>query len=62
MDAELSQLQVADRADIPRSQLQIIEKGGNVTLETLEKVLGALNLSLVIVSRDEVQTLRKALR
>lgn len=60
-DAGLSQQELAEHADIPRSQLQILEKGGNVTRDTLEKVLGVLHLSLVLVSPDEIQTMRQAI-
>lgn len=61
LDAGFSQSHLAALADVPRSQLQILEKGGNVTRETLEKVVGVLHLSLVVVSADEVQTMRKAM-
>ena len=58
----LSQQSAADLAGIPRSQLQLLEKGGNVTRETLEKALGAVGLKLTAVSVEEIETARKALR
>jgi transcriptional regulator with XRE-family HTH domain len=61
LDAGLSQQHLSDLAEIPRSQLQILEKGGNVTLDTLEKVLRAMSLSLAVVSPDDIQTMRKAM-
>ncbi|HYR29319.1 MAG TPA: helix-turn-helix transcriptional regulator [Thermoanaerobaculia bacterium] len=60
--AGLSQQSAADRAGIPRSQLQLLEKGGNVTRETLEKALAAVGLRLAAVSVDEIATARRALR
>jgi transcriptional regulator with XRE-family HTH domain len=62
MEANLSQQATADKAGIPRSQLQLLEKGGNVTRETLEKALAALGLTLVAVSAEEIAGARKALR
>jgi len=62
IDGGMSQQMVADLADVPRSQLQILEKGGNVTRETLEKVLGALGMSLAVVSRDDIEAMRRAMR
>jgi len=60
--AELSQQKVADNAGIPRSQLQQLEKGGNVTRETLEKALAAVGLKLAAVSLEEIAAARKALQ
>lgn len=60
--ANLSQQSAADRAGIPRSQLQLLEKGANVTRETLEKALAAVGLNLVAVSADEIAAARQALR
>jgi transcriptional regulator with XRE-family HTH domain len=60
--AGLSQQSAAARAGIPRSQLQLLEKGGNVTRETLEKALGAVGLQLVAVSPEEIAAARRALR
>jgi transcriptional regulator with XRE-family HTH domain len=57
-----TQSAVAALADVPRSQLQILEKGGNVTLETLEKVLRAMGISLAAISGEEIARLRGALR
>lgn len=59
---QLTQQALADLADVPRSQLQILEKGGNVTRDTLDKVLGAMGMSLAVVSRDDIATMREALR
>jgi len=58
----LTQSQLASVADVPRSQIQLLEKGGNVTLQTLEKIVSAMGISLVLVSRDEVAAMREALR
>lgn len=60
--AGLSQQSAAAKAGIPRSQLQLLEKGGNVTRETLEKALGAVGLQLAAVSREEIAAARRALR
>jgi transcriptional regulator with XRE-family HTH domain len=57
----LSQISLSALAGIPRSQLQILEKGGNVTRETLEKVLRAMGMSLMAVSGDEITRMREAL-
>lgn len=38
----LTQVELARRAGVPRSQLKILEKGGNVTLSTLLKILSQL--------------------
>lgn len=59
---KLSQQSLADLAGVPRSQLQILEKGGNVTRETVEKLLAPLGLTLVAVSRSEIAAAREALR
>ena len=61
-ERSLTQSMVASLADVPRSQIQILEKGGNVTRETLEKVLSAMGMSLAVVSRDDVARMRDALR
>ncbi|HUP62509.1 MAG TPA: helix-turn-helix transcriptional regulator [Thermoanaerobaculia bacterium] len=46
--AKISQHELARRANVPRSQLARLEKGGNVTVETLKKVLEQLpNLTRV---------------
>ena len=42
----ISQRELAERAGVPRSQLQILEGGGNVRLETLRKIVEALGLRL----------------
>ena len=47
----ISQRELAERAGVPRSQLQILEAGGNVTLETLRKIVEALGLRLEVVAR-----------
>lgn len=60
-EAELSQRAVAEQAGIPRSQLQIFENGGNVTLETVEKALNVLGLKLAAVSTGDIAAARKAL-
>ena len=62
MQAGWTQSAVAALADVPRSQLQILEKGGNVTLETLEKVLKAMGMSLAAISGQEIARLRGAVR
>jgi transcriptional regulator with XRE-family HTH domain len=50
----LSGSQVADRAGIARSTLQLIESGEvNVTLVTLASILHALNLNIVDFFRGE---------
>jgi len=51
----LSQRQLAQQAQIPRSQLQILEQGGNVTLETMQKTvdqLDGLRLDIVPAGLD----------
>lgn len=58
----LSQQKLARAAGVPRSQLQIVEAGGNVTLETLEKLLKPLGLVLVAVSAEELQRATDAVR
>jgi transcriptional regulator with XRE-family HTH domain len=60
-ESGLTQAMVATLADVPRSQLQILEKGGNVTRETLEKVLSAIGMSLAVISRDDIARMREAL-
>lgn len=50
----LSGLQVADRAGVARSTLQLIESGEvNVTLVTLVSILHALNLNIADFFRGE---------
>lgn len=45
----LSQAQLAKRAKMPQSQIARIESGEhNVTLDTLHRVLGALNAKLTV--------------
>src|SRR5262249_22603031 len=58
----LTQSALCAIADVPRSQLQMLEKGGNVTRETLEKVLRAMGLSLMAVSGEDIGRMRDALR
>lgn len=58
----LSQQEVANQAHIHRNQVQQFETGGNLTLETIEKLLGPLGLSLVLIAPDDVATAREALR
>lgn len=41
-ELELSQVKLAERAGIQRRQLATLEKGGNVTLATLRKVIAHL--------------------
>src|SRR5262249_17617161 len=57
----LSQISLSVLADIPRGHVPILEKGGNVTRETLEKVLRAMGMSLMAVSGDEIARMREAL-
>lgn len=60
--AKLTQQAIADKAGVPRSQVQLLEKGGNVTRETLEKTLSVFGLTLVAVSVEEIAAARKALQ
>ena len=59
---KLSQQSLATLAGVPRSQLQLLEKGGNVTLETLEKILTALGLTLIAIPTADIAAARRALR
>ena len=38
----LSQVQLAQRAGVPRERLRTLESGGNVTMETFEKIVAHL--------------------
>jgi DNA-binding Xre family transcriptional regulator len=62
LEQGLSQQKLAQAAGVPRSQLQIVEAGGNVTLDTLEKLLKPLGLVLVAVSAAELQAAGNAMR
>lgn len=48
----LSQVKLAKTANVPRSQLQILLKGGNVTVETLEKLAAPLGLKLALIPAE----------
>jgi transcriptional regulator with XRE-family HTH domain len=39
---KLTQNELAERAGLPRSRIQMVEDGGNVTIGTLEKVIAQL--------------------
>lgn len=39
---KLTQNELADKAGLPRSRIQMVEEGGNVTIATLEKVIAQL--------------------
>jgi transcriptional regulator with XRE-family HTH domain len=66
--AQLSQVKLAELADVPRSQLRILEEGGNVTLQTLRKVVAQLpnlremDLDGVTIRTDRSADIRAALR
>jgi transcriptional regulator with XRE-family HTH domain len=56
IDHGLSQLKLARQAGIPRSQLLKFESGGNITLETLRRILRQLpNLKSVRIEAVELQ-------
>lgn len=57
----LTQAMLAVLAGVPRSQLQILEKGGNVTRETLDKVMTKLGLVLAVLTPLDITRMRKAL-
>lgn len=53
----LTQAKLARLADVPRTRLREFEEGGNITLETLKKILGQLpNLRTVNLGTVEIQT------
>ncbi|HEY0143214.1 MAG TPA: helix-turn-helix transcriptional regulator [Thermoanaerobaculia bacterium] len=59
--ARLSQVKLAELADVPRSQLRILEEGGNVTLQTLRKVVAQLpNLREMYLDGVAIRTDRNA--
>jgi transcriptional regulator with XRE-family HTH domain len=59
--AQLSQVKLAELADVPRSQLRILEEGGNVTLQTLRKVVAQLpNLREMYLDGVTIRTDRNA--
>jgi transcriptional regulator with XRE-family HTH domain len=41
-ERNLSQIQLAELAGVPRQRVRTLENGGNVTLETLEKIVAQL--------------------
>lgn len=51
----MSQQKLSKASGVPRSQLQILEAGGNVTLDTAEKLIAPLGLMLVVMSRAELE-------
>ena len=52
----LSQVQLAERAGVPRDRLRALENGGNVTLETLEKIVAHLpNLREMTIGAVDVE-------
>ncbi len=56
IDSGLSQQKVAKTAKVPRSQLQKLENGQNVTLDTFLKILSALpNLQRLSLGPTELQ-------
>ena len=69
VDLGLSQVQLAEMAGVPRDRLRALENGGNVTLETLEKIVTHLpnlrELTIggvdVEVTGVNVETLRAAI-
>ena len=52
IERRLSQLGLSRIAGVPRSQLRIFEDGGNITLETLGKILAPLGLTLTLQRND----------
>lgn len=52
IERRLSQLGLSRIAGVPRSQLRIFEDGGNITLETLGKILAPLGLTLGLQRND----------
>lgn len=57
IDLGLSQAELARVAGVPRERLRQLETGGNVTLETLQKVLAQLpNLKTITLGATELQT------
>jgi transcriptional regulator with XRE-family HTH domain len=69
IDLGLSQVQLALRAGVPRERLRTLENGGNVTMETFEKIVAHLpNLKelpfggvTVNITGVDVETLRAAI-
>lgn len=68
IDRGLSQVELAELAGVPRERVRTLEKGGNVTLQTFEKIVAQLpNLKeltiggvRVAVSGVDVETVRAA--
>lgn len=57
----LSQVQLAKKAGVGRTQLRDLEAGGNVTLETLGKIVSALP-SMKVLSFGDVELLPRGVR
>jgi transcriptional regulator with XRE-family HTH domain len=50
IERNLSQVQLAERAGVPRERVRTLERGGNVTLSTFEKIVAQLpNLKELII-------------
>jgi transcriptional regulator with XRE-family HTH domain len=52
-----SQSKLSKLAGVPRTRLRMFEEGGNITIETLEKIVNALpNLKTVTIGRMQMRT------
>jgi transcriptional regulator with XRE-family HTH domain len=50
IERNLSQVQLAEMAGVPRERVRTLERGGNVTLQTFEKIVAQLpNLKELII-------------
>ena len=59
-EQQLTQEELADKANISRSTLSLLERGETVTVATLLQVLRVLNLLHVKAEQEERQRVRKA--
>lgn len=50
---QVSQLELAKRAGVPRSLVGRVESGGDVQLSSLRRLLGAINCGLVLLPASE---------
>ena len=61
-DHGLSQMRLAKLAGVPRSVIQVLEDGGNITLETILRVLTHLpSLRLVALRHEDITSLQRSI-
>src|SRR5258706_10302526 len=58
----LSQIEVARRSGIQQRQVSLFERGGDVTLSTLLKLAQALDMELMLVTREDAAQVDSLLR